>query len=238
MIAGCDGYHGVCRDSIPSGLLRTFEREYPFGWLGILAEVAPSIDELVYAYSERGFALLSLRSPDLSRYYVQVAHDEDVRLWPDDRIWEELQLRTAVDGWALEEGPILEKGGHRHAQLRVRADAARAALPRGRRGPHRAPDRREGPQPRHPRRARRSPRRSSSGTRAATTARCAAYSDTCLRRVWRCEHFSWWMTNMLHLHPEGNAFDRRLQLSQLRHVTTSRAAATALAENYVGVVAV
>src|SRR5216683_1079424 len=107
-IAGCDGFHGVCRPSVPAGVLQTFEREYSFGWLGILAQVAPSMDELIYAHHERGFALLSLRSPELSRYYVQVPHDEDVANWPDDRIWEELKARTSLDGWELADGPILE----------------------------------------------------------------------------------------------------------------------------------
>ena len=144
MIAGCDGFHGVCRGSIPDGVLRTFEREYPFGWLGILAQVAPSMDELVYAHHERGFALLSLRSPQLSRYYVQVAHDEDVATWPDERIWEELQRRTALDGWTLHEGPILEKGvtGMRsfvaepmqYGRLFLAGDAAHIVPPTGAKG--------------------------------------------------------------------------------------------------------
>ncbi len=237
VIAGCDGYHGVCRDSIPAGVLRTFEREYAFGWLGILAEVAPSIDELVYAHSERGFALLSLRSPQLSRYYVQVAHDEDVLLWSDDRVWQELRLRTALDGWTLEEGPILEKGvtGMRsfvcepmqHGRLYLAGDAAHIVPPTGAKGLNLAI---------HDVRvlAEALVTWYASGDASALD----AYSEICLRRVWRCEHFSWWMTNMLHLQPDGNEFDVKLQLSQLRHVTSSRAAATALAENYVGVVAV
>jgi p-hydroxybenzoate 3-monooxygenase len=237
VIAGCDGYHGVCRDAIPAGVLRTFEREYPFGWLGILAGVPPSIEELVYAHSERGFALLSLRSPQLSRYYVQVAHDENVSLWSDERVWEELRRRTALDDWALEEGPILEKAvtGMRsfvcepmqHGRLFLAGDAAHIVPPTGAKGLNLAIH----------------------DVRVLAEALVAwygsgddgaleAYSDTCLRRVWRCEHFSWWMTNMLHLQPDGNEFDRKLQLSQLRHVTSSRAAATALAENYVGVVPV
>ena len=117
-IAGCDGFHGVCRDAIPDGVLSTFEREYPFGWLGILAEVAPSSDELVYAHTERGFALLSLRSPQLSRYYLQVDHDEDVAAWPDDRIWSELRARMATDGdWELVDGPIIDRS---IAPMRVR----------------------------------------------------------------------------------------------------------------------
>jgi p-hydroxybenzoate 3-monooxygenase len=237
VVAGCDGFHGVCRTSIPDGVLRTFEREWAFGWLGILAEVAPSMDELVYAHSERGFALLSLRSPQLSRYYLQVDHDEDVEAWPDDRVWEELQRRTSLDGWQLEEGPVVEKGvtGMRsfvcepmqYHRLFLAGDAAHIVPPTGAKGLNLAiQDVRA--------LAEALIRWYRSGDRSALD----AYSDTCLRRVWRCEHFSWWMTNMLHLQPEGQAFDVKLQLAQLRHVTTSTAAATALAENYTGVVAV
>lgn len=237
VVAGCDGFHGVCRTSIPDGVLRTFEREWAFGWLGILAEVAPSMDELVYAHSERGFALLSLRSPQLSRYYLQVDHDEDVEAWPDDRVWEELQRRTSLDGWRLEEGPVVEKGvtGMRsfvcepmqYHRLFLAGDAAHIVPPTGAKGLNLAiQDVRA--------LAEALIRWYRSGDRSALD----AYSDTCLRRVWRCEHFSWWMTNMLHLQPEGQAFDVKLQLAQLRHVTTSTAAATALAENYTGVVAV
>ena len=144
VIAGCDGFHGVCRPSIPDGVLTTFEREYQFGWLGILAQVAPSMDEVVYVHHERGFALLSLRSPELSRYYVQVRHDEDVADWPDARVWEELQLRTALDGWTLEEGPVLEKGvtGMRsfvtepmqYGRLFLAGDAAHIVPPTGAKG--------------------------------------------------------------------------------------------------------
>jgi p-hydroxybenzoate 3-monooxygenase len=237
IVAGCDGFHGVCRDSIPDGVLKTFSREYPFGWLGILAEVAPSTDELVYAHSDRGFALLSLRSPMRCRYYVQVAHDEDIEEWPDERIWEELQLRTVLDGWTLEEGPILEKGvtGMRsfvcepmqQGRLFLAGDAAHIVPPTGAKGLNLA-------------------LRDVQvlaealvdwyGTSDASV--LAGYSERCLRRVWRCEHFSWWMTTMLHVQPERDDFDRKLQLAQLRHVTTSPAAARMLAENYTGVVAV
>jgi p-hydroxybenzoate 3-monooxygenase len=232
-IAGCDGFHGVCRPSIPDGVLRTFEREYPFGWLGILAEVAPSSDELVYAHTERGFALLSLRSPTRSRYYVQVAHDEDVGAWPDERIWAELRARTAVEGWALHEGPILEKGvtGMRsfvaepmqHGNLFLAGDAAHIVPPTGAKGLNLAI---------HDVRvlAEALVRRLRTGDRTLLD----GYSRECLRRVWRCEHFSWWMTSMLHLQPDGDPFDLKLQLSQLRYVTTSEAAARSLAENYVG----
>jgi p-hydroxybenzoate 3-monooxygenase len=235
-VAGCDGFHGVSRDSIPDGVLRTFEREYAFGWLGILAQVAPSTDELVYAHSERGFALLSLRSPTLSRYYVQVAHDEDVGEWPDERIWEELQQRTALDGWQLAEGPILEKGttGMRsfvcepmqHGRLFLAGDAAHIVPPTGAKGLNLAL-----------RDVHVLAEALADWYRTGSCAGLDSYSERCLSRVWRCEHFSWWMTTMLHLAPGGDGFDRKLQLAQLRHVTTSPAAATALAENYTGVVA-
>jgi p-hydroxybenzoate 3-monooxygenase len=237
VVAGCDGFHGVCRTSIPEGVLRAFEREWTLGWLGILAEVAPSVDELVYAHSDRGFALLSLRSPELSRYYVQVDHDEDVAEWPDDRIWEELRLRTALDGWTLAEGPILEKGviGMRsfvcepmqHGRLYLAGDAAHIVPPTGAKGLNLAI---------HDVRA--LAEALARWYREGDRAWLDGYSDACLRRVWRCEHFSWWMTNMLHLQPGGDGFDVKLQLAQLRHVTASTAAARALAENYTGVVAV
>ena len=143
-IAGCDGYHGVCRPSIPAGVLRESSREYPFGWLGILAAVPPSNDELVYAHSARGFALLSLRNPELSRLYIQCRPDEDLAGWPDDRIWEELQLRLGLDGWTLKEGPVLEKGvtGMRsyvaepmsYGRLYLVGDAAHIVPPTGAKG--------------------------------------------------------------------------------------------------------
>jgi p-hydroxybenzoate 3-monooxygenase len=233
VLAGCDGFHGVCRPSIPAGVLRTFEREYPFSWLGILAQVAPSIDELVYAYHERGFALLSLRSPELSRYYVQCRPDEGIGEWPDERIWAELQLRTGLAGWTLEEGPILEKGvtGMRsfvaepmqYGRLFLAGDAAHIVPPTGAKGLNLAV----------------------SDVRILAEALVGwygsgdasgldGYSQTCLRRVWRAEHFSWWMTSMLHKLDSGDPFDEQLQLSQLRYVTSSRAAARSLAENYVG----
>jgi p-hydroxybenzoate 3-monooxygenase len=233
VIAGCDGFHGVCRASLPAGSFREFEREYPYGWLGILADVAPSIDELVYAHHERGFALLSLRSPTRSRYYLQCRPDEELAEWPDDRIWEELQRRTAVDGWTLHDGPVLEKGvtgmrsyvcePMRHGRLFLAGDAAHIVPPTGAKGLnlaiHDVRTLAEGLVQRY-----------ESGDESLLD----AYSDHCLRRVWRCEHFSWWMTTMLHLPPGGDAFDLRLQHSQLRYVTTSTAQASALAENYVG----
>ncbi|MGH3133767.1 MAG: 4-hydroxybenzoate 3-monooxygenase, partial [Gaiellaceae bacterium] len=237
VVAGCDGFHGVSRESIPDGVLRTYEREYPFGWLGILAQVAPSTDELVYAHSDRGFALLSLRSATLSRYYVQVSHDEDLDEWPDDRIWEELRLRTGLDGWSLAAGPILEKGvtGMRsfvcepmqHGRLFLSGDAAHIVPPTGAKGLNLAL-----------RDAHVLAELLVDWYRTGSDSVLDSYSERCLRRVWRCEHFSWWMTTMLHLEPRSDEFGRKLQLAQLRHVTTSPAAARMLAENYTGVTAV
>ena len=237
VVVGCDGFHGVCRDAMPRGTLRTYERDYPFGWLGILADVAPSTDELVYTHSDRGFALLSHRSPTLSRYYLQVAHDEDVEAWPDERIWEELQLRTGLKGWQLEEGPVLEKGltGMRsfvcepmqHGRLFLAGDAAHIVPPTGAKGLNLAL-----------RDAHVLADALVDWFGTADRSGLDAYSERCLSRVWRCEHFSWWMTTMLHLQPNGDEFDRKLQLAQLRHVTTSPAAGRMLAENYTGIVAV
>jgi p-hydroxybenzoate 3-monooxygenase len=233
VIAGCDGFHGVCRASVPDGVLRSFSREYPFGWLGVLAAVAPSNDELIYAHNERGFALHSLRSPQLSRLYIQCRPDENVDEWPDERIWRELQLRLGTEGWELAEGPILEKGvtGMRsfvvepmqHGRLYLAGDAAHIVPPTGAKGLNLAI---------HDVRvlAEALVHWYRSGSRALLD----AYSESCLPRVWRAEHFSWWMTTMLHLLPGGDPFDLQLQRSQLRYLTTSKAAATALAENYVG----
>jgi len=234
VVAGCDGFHGVSRASIPTGVLQEFRREYPYGWLGILAAVAPSHDELIYARGERGFALLSMRSPELSRLYLQCAPDEDLGAWSDDRIWAELQERLGVDGWTLHEGPILEKGvtpmrsfvvePMQWGRLFLAGDAAHIVPPTGAKGlnlairdVHVLAD------------------ALVAWYRDGDHAPLDGYSETCLRRVWRAEHFSWWMTTMLHRDPEGDPFDVRLQQSQLRHLRTSTAAATALAENYVGV---
>ena len=233
LVAGCDGFHGICRPTIPAGVLRVFEREYPYGWLGILAAVAPSSEELVYTHHERGFALLSLRSRELSRLYLQCRPDEDVGEWPDERIWEELQRRTALEGWALAEGPVLEKGvtgmrsfvaePMRDGRLFLAGDAAHIVPPTGAKGLNLAMAD-----------VRRLAEAIVSWRTTGSTSHLEAYSDECLRRVWRTEHFSWWMTSMLHRSPDGDPFDLQLQLSQLRYVTSSRAASTTLAENYVG----
>jgi p-hydroxybenzoate 3-monooxygenase len=234
IVAGCDGFHGVCREAIPAGTLSVFEREYPFAWLGILAEVAPSSEELIYCYHERGFALHSMRSPRLTRLYLQCAPDDDVAEWSDERIWDELRTRLATDDpWTLGEGPIVEKGitpmrsfvvePLRYGRLFLAGDAAHIVPPTGAKGLNLAVA---------------DVRVLSEALGAwfadSDSAGLEAYSDTCLRRVWRVQHFSWWMTSMLHRFPGDDPFDERLQRSQLRYVCSSRAAATTLAENYVG----
>jgi p-hydroxybenzoate 3-monooxygenase len=234
VIAGCDGFHGISRPTIPDGELRIYEREYPFAWLGILAEVAPSSEELIYCYHDRGFALHSMRSPKLTRLYLQCAPDDDIEAWPDERIWEELGTRLATDGgWELNEGPIVEKGitpmrsfvaePLRFGHLFLAGDAAHIVPPTGAKGLNLAAA---------------DVRVLSEALGAwyanGDTHGLAAYSDTCLRRVWRVQHFSSWMTSMLHRFPGDDPFEARLQRSQLRYVCGSRAAATTLAENYVG----
>lgn len=232
-IAGCDGFHGICRASVPAAALTVYERLYPFGWLGILAEAAPSSEELIYAYHDRGFALHSMRSPQITRLYLQCSPDEDPAEWPDDRIWNELHLRLAGDSnWQLTEGPILQKGvtGMRSfvvepmqfGRLFLAGDAAHIVPPTGAKGLNLAvADVRV--------LARALTQFYSSGR----TDFIDRYSETCLRRVWRVQRFSWWMTSMLHRHG-GNPFDERRQLAELDYVTSSRAASQSLAENYVG----
>jgi len=231
VIAGCDGFHGICRPLIPN--LSVYERAYPYAWLGILADAAPSTDELIYSRHDDGFALYSMRSPEVSRLYLQVPPDEPVENWPDDRIWAQLQKRFALDGWSVGEGTITDKsvtamrsfvaGPMRHGRLFLAGDAAHIVPPTGAKGLNLA---------------------LSDVVVLATALRAAlagrswdladAYSDTCLDRVWRATHFSWWMTSMLHVAPGQDAFESQLQLSQLRYVTSSRAAALSLAENYSG----
>jgi p-hydroxybenzoate 3-monooxygenase len=233
-IAGCDGFHGVCRDAIPAGVLTERTREYPFGWLGILAEVAPSTHELIYAHHERGFALHSLRSPRLSRLYIQVDPRDDIGNWPDERIWAELHTRLARDdGWTLKEGPIVEKGitpmrsflvePMQHGRLYLAGDAAHIVPPTGAKGLNLAVAD-----------VRMLARALTDWLERGDESGLDAYSDTCLRRVWRVQHFSWWMTSMLHRFPDEDDIQARLQLAELDYVTSSRAAATMLAENYTG----
>ena len=232
-IAGCDGFHGICRPRIPDGVLTEYEREYPFGWLGILADAPPSAEELVYTYHDRGFALLSMRTPRISRLYLQCDPDEDVDDWNDERIWQELQIRLSSDGWKLAEGPILQKGvtGMRsfvvepmqYGNLFLAGDSAHIAPPTGAKGLNLAVADVQVL-------ARALGRFYEKGSRCLLN----KYSHTCLRRVWKVQRFSWWMTSMLHRFPDENPFDHRRQLAELDYVTSSRAAAKSLAENYVG----
>ncbi|MFF1612712.1 4-hydroxybenzoate 3-monooxygenase [Amycolatopsis sp. NPDC058278] len=232
-VAGCDGFHGVCRPSIPDSALTVYEREYPFAWLGVLARTPPSHHELIYTHHERGFALHSMRTPEITRLYLQVDPAESLEAWSDDRIWAELTARLEVEGdFTLREGPILDKGitpmrsfvaePLRHGRLFLAGDAAHIVPPTGAKGMNLAiAD------------VRVLARALEALLRGDETP-AAAYSDACLRRVWRAEHFSWFMTTMLHTDPHADGFARQLQLSQLRYTTSSRAAATSLAENYVG----
>lgn len=232
-VIGCDGFHGVSRTSAPEGTFTVYDRVYPYAWLGILAEAAPSAEELIYANHERGFALHSMRSPTVTRNYLQVAPDEAIDAWPDDRIWEELQRRLAGDGFTLNEGRVLEKGitGMRsfliepmqYGRLFIAGDAAHIVPPTGAKGMNLAV----------------------ADVRVLAEALTAFYTDgdeaglcsysaVCLERVWKVTRFSWWMTSMLHRSPDDDAFGHKLQLAQLEYTCSSRAAAATLAENYVG----
>jgi len=232
-IAGCDGFHGICRPSIPEGILTTYERVYPFGWLGILAEAPPSSDELIYTYHDRGFALLSMRTPQISRLYVQCDPEEDISLWPDDKIWQELETRLASDGWKLTKGPILQKGitgmrsfvvePMRFGRLFLAGDSAHIVPPTGAKGLNLAVAD-----------VRVLARAFKAFYATGRNELLDTYSEVCLRRVWKVQRFSWWMTSMLHRFPGENPFDRRRQLAELDYVTSSRAASQSLAENYVG----
>jgi p-hydroxybenzoate 3-monooxygenase len=234
VIAGCDGFHGVSRPSIPDGVLTVLERVYPFAWLGILAQTPPSSDELIYSYHERGFALHSMRSPEITRLYLQVDPAEEVARWPDERIWKELEARFATrDGFSLTQGPVIEKGitpmrsfvvePMQYGRLFLAGDAAHIVPPTGAKGLNLAV----------------------ADVRVLAEALAAyyasgrtdlldGYSARCLRRVWRVQHFSWWMTSMLHQDPGADPYQHRLQLAQLEYVVRSRAAGVTLAENYVG----
>jgi p-hydroxybenzoate 3-monooxygenase len=232
-IAGCDGSHGVCRPSIPLGAVKIHEEVYPFAWLGILAQAAPSTDELIYARHERGFALHSMRSPEISRLYLQCHPREDIVHWPDDRIWTELQARFATkDGWMLRTGPIVQKGITAMRSLLVEpmqwgrlfllGDAAHIVPPTGAKGLNLAAAD-----------VRVFARALIEFYRRGRTELLDRHSEICLRRVWKVQRFSCWMTSMLHVADESD-FWRSLRLAELEYVASSRAAATTLAENYVG----
>src|SRR5580692_2373100 len=233
-IAGCDGFHGVCRPAVPEGVITAYERVYPFAWLGILAEAAPTSEELIYTYNPRGFALFSMRSPQVTRLYLQCSPDEDLTKWPDHRVWEELCARMRTqDGWAPAVGPVIQKGvtGMRsfviepmqYGRLFLAGDAAHIVPPTGAKGLNLA----------------------ISDVLVLSRAVAAfyksgrhdlldQYSATCLRHVWKVQRFSWWMTSMLHLFPGHDGFDHRRQLAELDYITSSGAGMTSLAENYVG----
>jgi p-hydroxybenzoate 3-monooxygenase len=238
-IAGCDGFHGVSRDAVPAGALRVYERVYPYAWLGILAEAPPSAEELIYSAHDRGFALHSMRGPKITRLYLQVEPDAPLAEWPDDRIWAELHARLATDGggagtgFRLGEGPILERGvtgmrsfvvePMRHGRLFLAGDAAHIVPPTGAKGLNLAVAD-----------VRLLAEALTAWLRSGDSALVDTYSQRCLRRVWRVQHFSWWMTQMLHTDPAGSPFSARLRRAQLEYVTSSPAAAASLAENYVG----
>jgi p-hydroxybenzoate 3-monooxygenase len=232
VVAGCDGFHGVCRAAIPEGALETHEFVYPFCWLGILAEAPPSTDELIYAWHERGFALYSMRSPSVSRLYLQVGPDESLDAWPDERIWAELQTRLGTDGWSVNEGPIFDRGitpmrsfvttPMQYNNLFLAGDAAHIVPPTGAKGLNLAVnDVRL--------LATALAERFAGGSRAGLD----AYTENALRRVWRAQDFSNYMTQLLH-DLGGGPFQHGLQRARLDYVGRSEAAARSLAENYVG----
>jgi len=233
-VAGCDGFHGVSRPSMPSPPQSELHHEYPYAWVGILAAVAPSTDEVVYAHHERGLAMHSLRSPELSRLYLQCDPDDSIENWSDDRIWSELHTRLATDdGWSLTEGPILEKSitGMRafvaremsFGRLHLAGDAAHIVPPTGAKGLNLAVA---------------DVCRLADGLvewfHKGSDEQLRGYARACLRRVWRVQQFSAFMTQLLHPSPDEGEFERELRLSQLRYVVSSEAAGRSLAENYVG----
>ena len=234
MIAGCDGFHGVCRPSIPEGVCTVYDRKYPFGWFGILAEAPPSSEELIYTLHERGFALISTRSANIQRMYFQCDPEDDPDNWSEEQIWEELQTRVATDEeWTLNEGPIVEKSivamrsfavePMQYGRLFLAGDAAHIVTPTGAKGMNLAI-----------RDVRTLAQALTRWYETSETTLLESYSDTCLRRAWKAQRFSWWMTSMLHRFPDDDGFQHNLQLAELDYVTSSQAASASLAENYVG----
>jgi p-hydroxybenzoate 3-monooxygenase len=233
-VAGCDGFHGVSRRSIPAGAIDVYEREYPFSWLGILAEAAPDSDELVYAAHERGFALVSMRSPTITRLYLQVPNGEDLGAWPDGRIWSELRTRLETDAdWLLNEGPIFDRSiapmrgfvcdPMQYGRLFLAGDAAHIVPATGAKGLNLAVS---------------DVNALAEGIvawyRTGRTDLLDGYSARCLGRVWRVQEFSWYMSSLLHVLPDEDGFGRRLRRAELDWLVRSEAAARSLAENYVG----
>jgi p-hydroxybenzoate 3-monooxygenase len=234
-VAGCDGFHGICRSSLADGVTTEFDFEYPFGWLGILAEAPPATDELIYAWHERGFALYTMRSSAISRLYIQVPADERLEKWSDARIWDELQVRLESEGWRVNEGPILERGitpmrtfvcqPMQHGRLFLLGDAAHIVPPTGAKGLNLAVND-----------SRLLAEALASWYSAGSRARLEGFSQTALRRVWRAQDFSNYMTQLLH-NLGGGPYERMLQLSRMDYLTHSDAAAKSLAENYAGLAA-
>ncbi len=232
-VAGCDGFHGIARAAVPAGMLKAYTRIYPFGWLGILAAAPPSNNELIYANHESGFALLSMRTPEISRLYIQVDPDDDIANWPDDRIWEQLRRRLAFDGFKLNEGPVLQKGitpmrsfmaePMQWGRLFLAGDSAHIVPPTGAKGLNLAVA---------------DVQVLSRGLAEYYASRKTdlldRYSDICLRHAWNAQRFSWWLTQLLHRPPGDADFDCRRQVAELEYMVQSRAASMAFAENYVG----
>ena len=231
-VAGCDGFHGICRAAIPEAALQIYERDYPFGWIGILSDSPPVSHELIYVNHDRGFALFTMRSPHVSRLYLQCEVDEDIANWPDARIWDELRLRLGDDP-PLPQGPVTQKNvtpmrsfvaaPMRHGALFLAGDASHIVPPTGAKGLNLAAAD-----------VRVLARALIEFYRARSPRLLDGYSDVCLKRVWKAQRFSWWMTSMLHRFQDHTPFERRMQLAELDYITGSPAGMTTLAENYVG----